>query len=75
MALKNRVERLEKAVRAREGDTFVILVPADFTKDDGIIKVIVNGESRYIGTKEECDRWIDKNHGLVDKTIIVGGVG
>ncbi|MFA7468122.1 MAG: hypothetical protein WCY82_07645 [Desulfotomaculaceae bacterium] len=71
MALKNRVEKLEKSLRTREGDALVIIAPADLANDD-VLEVTVNGEKRFVGTKKECDRWINENLGQSDLRIIVG---
>ncbi len=70
MALKNRIERLEKALGVGKDNALIIIAPRDWG-NDSILEVIVDGERRFEGTHEECRRWVDENIGTV-KTIIVG---
>jgi len=70
--IKNRVERLEKAMRGVKNDAGLIIIePADFSREEDRLKVIINGETCFIGNSEECDRWIDENIEPIDSKIVV----
>lgn len=73
--LKRRVERLERTFRgAKSGSDGIAIVIKEKSPDhEGKMNVKVNGEIRFTGIPEECDRWIDESLGPGDLRIVIGG--
>lgn len=75
LSVRRRVEKIEHVMRCARGKANPIIITAtsNFTKDKDRMRVTINGESRFAGTEEECDRWINENLGPIDLKITIGG--
>jgi hypothetical protein len=64
-----RVLKLERVFRVLKdaSDPMIIIKPIL----DGTTVVMVDGETLFTGTPEECDKWADKKYGPRE-TIMVG---